>query len=91
MKLYLLHLCKGKQDFKIGENVKDFLDWIEDFKDKKLLDWGVDFEREITDAHATFQRTKQWGKEKNINECFVICTASGTIRGILPINENSKK
>lgn len=91
VKLYLLHLCKGKQNFNIGDNIKDYLDDVDDFKEKKLLNWGIDFEQEISTAAVMCKQKIQLGSENLINECFVICTGTGKIRGILPINENHPK
>ena len=102
MKLYLLYLVKGKQNYKIGDNIKNFLNDKEDFKTKKLLDWGTDFSAEIHGAYTTLQVKEGyfdfWGKYKEprgakgtINHNFVIVNSRGTILGIFEINISDDK
>lgn len=44
MKLYAMYLVKGTQDFRVSDNIKDFLDSPSVFKEeRKLLDWTTDF------------------------------------------------
>ena len=101
MKLYLLYVVKGKQDFKVGDNVKDFLEDKYVFKEfRKLLDWSTDFSEELRDAGLMMRQKEgyyDWvGKYINpktddqlINASMVICSESGKIHGILKINKHS--
>lgn len=103
MKLYLLHLVKGKQNFKIGDNIKDFLEDKYDFGYKKLLDWSTDFSEEIRDAELMFKMKEGYfdnltGKyhepslsDQLINSSMVICSTSGKIHGIIKINKQDDK
>lgn len=92
--LKLWHLCKGKQDFNIGDNVKDYLDKsnkIEEGFDYSYLNWGFKTKKlaeEITQSFDVHERGRRQngGENCTINECIVITTQSGTIRGVMPIN-----
>jgi hypothetical protein len=103
MKLYALYLVKGKQLYKIGDNIKDHLNDKSDFKEfRKPLDWGVDFSEEINNAKVVvnmkegyFDCFGKWNKPKNekniINHSIVIVNGKGTIKGILEINKNNRE
>lgn len=102
MKLYALYLVKGKQLYKIGDNIKDHLDYKEDFNEKKLLDWGTDFSDDISSAKVVVDRKEgyfdafgKWKapkKEKDIiNHSIVIVNGQGTIKGIIEINKNNRE
>ena len=102
MKLYALYLVKGKQLYKIGDNIKDHLDNKEDFNEKKLLDWGTDFREDIHEAdivgdmkYGYFDGFGKWNKPKTekqiINHSIVIINGKGTIKGIIEINKNNRE
>ncbi len=103
MKLYLLHLVKGKQNFKVGDNIKDFLEDKHDFYEKKPLDWSTNFSEDIHSAELMFKMkegyfddlTGKYHKPKSpdqlINASMVICSASGKIHGIIKINKHDDK
>lgn len=102
MKLYALYLVKGKQLYKIGDNIKDYLNDKEDFKEKKLLDWGTDFSSDIHEADIIGDMKQgycdyfgKWHEPKTekqlINQSIVIVNGKGTIRGIIEINKNNRE
>lgn len=102
MKLYALYLVKGKQLYKIGDNIKNHLNDKGDFEDKKLLDWGTDFSDDIHDADLVVDMKDgywdsfgEWHEPKNekqiINHSIVIITSKGTIKGIIEINKNNRE
>jgi hypothetical protein len=102
MKLYALYLVKGKQLYKIGDNIKDHLTDKDDFKEKKLLDWGVSFRDIIheanlvgdmrdgyTDGLGYYHKPKK--ATELINQSIVIVNGKGTIKGIIEINKNNRE
>ena len=102
MKLYALYLVKGKQLYKIGDNIKDHLDCKEDFNEKKLLDWGTSFRDDIHSADLVgdmkdgyFDGLGKYHKPKKetelINQSIVIVNGKGTIKGIIEINKNNRE
>lgn len=102
MKLYALYLVKGKQLYKIGDNIKDHLNDKEDFKEKKLLDWGTDFSDDIHGADLLVDMKEgyydlfgKWHEPKTekqlINHSIVIVNGKGIIRGIMEINKNNRE
>ena len=105
MKLYWLALVKGKQLFKIGDNIKDHLEDKSDFKYKVLLDWGnfneisKDIEEmglvcKLKTGNYQDPLTGRFTPPKNekdlINNCIVICSSTGRIYGIAEINKNNR-
>ena len=103
MKLYLLYIVKGKQNFKVGDNIKDFLEDKYCFDFKKPLDWNTDFSEEIHGAELVFKMKEGYfdsltGKyheprqsDHLINSSMIICSASGKIHGIIKINKQDDK
>lgn len=103
MKLYAMCLIKGKQLFQIGDNIKDHLNDKDDFKQfRKPLEWGIDFKDEIYSMHnlvkmkdGYFNGLGQYEppkKEKElINQCLVIVSGEGVIKGIIEINKNNRE
>ena len=100
--LYVTYLVKGKQNFHIGDNIKDFMEWPRQFKeDRKLLDWSTDFFNIVKDiafvaklkeGFSDFMGYNPPKTEKElINHCLVITTSTGKIRGILSINKNNNE
>ena len=98
MRLYLLYIVKGRQEFSVGDNIKDFIS-REDFADKKLLDLSSDFTNELHEAGFMMKQKEGYfdflGRyidpkrdEQLINACFVICSSTGKIYGILKINKH---
>lgn len=103
MKLYLMHIVKGKQEFNIGDNIKDILedDWL--FNDERIpLDGNYDFLDFLHNGIDVLYKMRNgyedfWGKHKPksrkeiINHSLVICSGNGTIRGIMRLNYNGDK
>ena len=103
MKLYAMYLVKGTQDFHVGDNIKDFLDSPNAFKEeRKLLDWSTDFTEYFREA-GLVTRMKEgyfgWNgkyidaksEKELINSCIVICSASGMIKGVMCVNKNNRE
>lgn len=95
-KLYAFYCVKGKQNFHIGDNLLDHLEYKGEFKEyRKLLDWETDFTYEFRDAGFVIKlREGAFGdrpktEKELINHCIVICTSRGIIKGIMKINKNN--
>lgn len=86
MRLYWV--VKGEQDVKIGDNINEML--AGDIDDYYVLDWETNFKdmfRDIARDIESFERIVACGG-RAINSNLYICSASGTIRGIMSINKN---
>ena len=89
--LRLYWLKKGKQELNIGDNIKHAFDDPKEFNDPysyDVLDWNFDFENMAKLITLDFQTKRELNHGKDmINSNLYICSACGTIRGIIPINK----
>lgn len=103
MKLYIMHIVKGRQEFNIGDNIKDILEDSWAFKEDRIpLDGNYDFLEYLHESTNVLYNMRNgyedfWGKHKPkspkeiINHSLVICSGNGTIRGIMRLNYNGDK
>lgn len=79
---------KGKQNANIGDNIANVFEPGE--SDYDVLDWNFDFEKMANNIVREFDLKKQLNNGKDMCESnLYICTQSGTIRGIIPINHEN--
>lgn len=103
MKLYAIYVVKGKQDFNVGDNIKDILDdWWSFEEDRIPLDGSYDFLEYLHENINILHRLRNGyedflGKHEPktrkelINHSIVICSSTGTIRGIMRLNYNGER
>lgn len=103
MNLYLIHIVKGKQEFNIGDNIKNILEDSWTFKQDRIpLDGNYDFLEYLHESTNVLYNMRNgyedfWGKhlpkdrKEIINHSLVICSGSGIIKGIMRLNYNGEK
>ena len=86
--LRMYHVIKGKQDVNIGDNIKSILSSKEDFSDYSLLTEDFNTDLFIKDIEGSLKTKEKLDKGlKMYNENVYICSSTGRIYGIIPINK----